>query len=208
MAFVFASCTASELGGAAADAMATCAAEAAGTEAAGGAAACNHASMELEATQAAGVVLGVKSYGASDELDYHSGWDHIKVEAEAEHGLLKERPALADVAHDEGSNTCRATCANGRPCGHSYSYSRSRSQPSSCSTRCSTCVDGTGTTLDKLLLLWTSTGTSIFLLLLATEGLLRLLLLPRPAAAVAGCWLLHVWAAFMVLPCFSAWQIR
>ena len=72
--------------------------------------------MELEATQAAGLVLGVKSYGASDELDYHSAWDHIKVAAEAEHGLLKKRPALADVAHDEGSNTCRATCANGRPC--------------------------------------------------------------------------------------------
>ena len=72
--------------------------------------------MELEATQAAGLVLGVKSYGASDELDYHSPWDHIKVAAEAEHGLLKKRPALADVAHDEGSNTCRATCANGRPC--------------------------------------------------------------------------------------------
>ena len=75
-----------------------------------------HSGMELEATQAAGLVLGVKSYGASDELDYHSGWDHIKVAAEAEHGLLKKRPALADVAHDEGSNTCRATCANGRPC--------------------------------------------------------------------------------------------
>ena len=72
--------------------------------------------MELEATQAAGLVLGVKSYGASDELDYHSPWDHIKVAAEAEHGLLRKRPALADVAHDEGSNTCRATCANGRPC--------------------------------------------------------------------------------------------
>ena len=41
--------------------------------------------MELEATQAAGLVLGVKSYGASDELDYHSPWDHIKVAAEAEH---------------------------------------------------------------------------------------------------------------------------
>ena len=75
-----------------------------------------HSGMELEATQAAGLVLGVKSYGASDELDYHSAWDHIKVAAEAEHGLLKKRPALADVAHDEGSNTCRATCANGRPC--------------------------------------------------------------------------------------------
>ena len=72
--------------------------------------------MELEATQAAGLVLGVKSYGASDELDYHSAWDHIKVAAEAEHGLLKKRPALADVAHDESSNTCRATCANNRPC--------------------------------------------------------------------------------------------
>ena len=72
--------------------------------------------MELEATQAAGLVLGVKSYGTSDELDYHSAWDMIKVAAEAEHGLLKKRPALADVAHDEGSNTCRATCANGRPC--------------------------------------------------------------------------------------------
>ena len=72
--------------------------------------------MELEATQAAGLVLGVKSYGASDELDYHSAWDMIKVAAEAEHGLLKKRPALADVAHDEGSNTCRAKCANGRPC--------------------------------------------------------------------------------------------
>ena len=72
--------------------------------------------MELEATQAAGLVLGVKSYGTSDELDYHSAWDMIKVAAEAEHGLLKKRPALADVAHDEGSNTCRAKCANGRPC--------------------------------------------------------------------------------------------
>ena len=53
--------------------------------------------MELEATQAAGLVLGVKSYGTSDELDYHSAWDMIKVAAEAEHGLLKKRPALRAV---------------------------------------------------------------------------------------------------------------
>ena len=68
--------------------------------------------MELEATQAAGLVLGVKSYGASDELDYHSPWDHIKVAAEAEHGLLKKRPALADVAHDDHSICIGAVCAS------------------------------------------------------------------------------------------------
>ena len=64
-----------------------------------------HSGMELEATQAAGLVLGVKSYGTSDELDYHSAWDMIKVAAEAEHGLLMKHPALADVAHEEDSSS-------------------------------------------------------------------------------------------------------
>ena len=72
--------------------------------------------MELEATQAAGLVLGVKSYGTSDELDYHSAWDHVKVAAYAESGLLKQRPGLHDVALDDDSDMCRATCANGKPC--------------------------------------------------------------------------------------------
>ena len=39
----------------------------------------NHACMELEATQAAALVLGIDSYGGSDALDYHSAWDTIKV---------------------------------------------------------------------------------------------------------------------------------
>ena len=76
----------------------------------------NHASMELEATQAAGVVLGIKSYGRSDDLDYHSAWDHVKVAAYAESGLLKQRPGLHDVALEDDSDMCRAMCANGKPC--------------------------------------------------------------------------------------------
>ena len=76
----------------------------------------NHAACELEATQAAGVVLGIKSYGRSDDLDYHSAWDHIKVAAYAESGLLKQRPGLHDVALEDDSDMCRATCANGKPC--------------------------------------------------------------------------------------------
>ena len=76
----------------------------------------NHAAMELEATQAAGVVLGIKSYGRSDDLDYHSAWDHVKVAAYAEGGLLKQRPGLHDVALADDSDMCRAKCADGKPC--------------------------------------------------------------------------------------------
>ena len=63
----------------------------------------------------AGVVLGIKSYGRSDDLDYHSAWDHVKVAAHAESGLLKRRPGLHDVALADDSDMCRATCANGKP---------------------------------------------------------------------------------------------
>ena len=76
----------------------------------------NHAACELEATQAAGVVLGIKSYGRSDDLDYHSAWDHVKVAAYAESGLLKRRPGLHDVALADDSDMCRAKCADGKPC--------------------------------------------------------------------------------------------
>ena len=76
----------------------------------------NHASMELEATQAAGVVLGIKSYGRSDDIDYHSAWDHVKVAAYAESGLLKQRPGLHDVALEDDSDMCRAMCATDKPC--------------------------------------------------------------------------------------------
>ena len=47
-----------------------------------------------------------------------------------------------------------------------------------------------------------------FLLLLATEGLLRPLLLAVAAAGWLAPWLLVGWAALNVLPCDCAWQIR
>ena len=36
--------------------------------------------------------------------------------AYAESGLLKQRPGLHDVALEDDSDMCRATCANGKPC--------------------------------------------------------------------------------------------
>jgi hypothetical protein len=39
----------------------------------------NHTSMELEAVQAAGLVLGMGSSGASADIMYYSGWNHRKV---------------------------------------------------------------------------------------------------------------------------------
>ena len=81
----------------------------------------NHACMELEATQAAALVLGIDSYGGSDDLDYHSAWDTIKVAAYAVGGKLnklKEEPGMADcdAPLEDESDPCRAICSNGRPC--------------------------------------------------------------------------------------------
>lgn len=39
----------------------------------------NHAAMELEAVQAAGLVLGMGSSGGSDKFNYYSGWDARKL---------------------------------------------------------------------------------------------------------------------------------
>ena len=77
----------------------------------------NHAAMELEATQAAGLVLGINSYGSSDPLDYHSAWDVIKVAACAASGKLVEEPDMADndaLLEDE-SILCRAINKDGTP---------------------------------------------------------------------------------------------
>ena len=81
----------------------------------------NHACMELEATQAAALVLGIDSYGGSDDLDYHSAWDTIKVAAYAagsKLNKLKEEPGMADcdAPLEDESDPCRAICSNGRPC--------------------------------------------------------------------------------------------
>ena len=73
--------------------------------------------MELEGTQAAALVLGIDSYGGSDDLDYHSAWDTIKVAAYAV-GKLKKEPGVSDCEAplEEESDPCRAICSNGRPC--------------------------------------------------------------------------------------------
>ena len=39
----------------------------------------NSAAMELEAAQAAGIVLGMNSSGGSDAIEFYSGWDHQKL---------------------------------------------------------------------------------------------------------------------------------
>ena len=39
----------------------------------------NKGCMELEALQAAGVVLGIPSSGASDAIQYYYGWDVVRL---------------------------------------------------------------------------------------------------------------------------------
>ena len=39
----------------------------------------NHSAVELEATQAAALVLGIGSSGGSDHIEYHHAWDYVKV---------------------------------------------------------------------------------------------------------------------------------
>ena len=55
----------------------------------------NHAHMELEGTQAAGVVLGVPSANGSKVLDYHSAWDHIAMALSACDAWGKETVELS-----------------------------------------------------------------------------------------------------------------
>ena len=60
-------------------------------------------------------------WGLSDDLDYHSAWDTIKVAAYAAGGKLnklKEEPGMADcdAPLEDESDPCRAICSNGRPC--------------------------------------------------------------------------------------------
>ena len=53
----------------------------------------NHACMELEATQAASIVLGIGSSGGSDAIEYHSGWDFLNLAI----AVIKDRKEHKDV---------------------------------------------------------------------------------------------------------------
>ena len=50
----------------------------------------NHASMELEAVQAAGLVLGMGSSGSSFYIEYYSGWNMWKMARIVARGELED----------------------------------------------------------------------------------------------------------------------
>ena len=69
----------------------------------------NSAAMELEAVQAAGVVLGMGSSGSSDEIEYYSAWDARKLARIVADGVyddvdfsIREQAAERDRAEDTG----------------------------------------------------------------------------------------------------------
>jgi hypothetical protein len=61
----------------------------------------NHAAMELEAVQAAGIVLGLHSSGSSDSMQYFSGWDILRLARIAEKGHVGDVDFSNELINDE-----------------------------------------------------------------------------------------------------------
>ena len=61
----------------------------------------NNSNMELEATQAAGIVLGIRSSGGSEHIEYISGWDHKRAAIDFARERLDVIPEEHDVVADD-----------------------------------------------------------------------------------------------------------
>lgn len=65
----------------------------------------NHACMELEGLQAAGIVLGHRSSGSSDALVYYSGWDVQRLARIASAGHAGDVNFVNEVMDDDNQET-------------------------------------------------------------------------------------------------------
>ena len=65
----------------------------------------NHACMELEGSQAAGIVLGQRSSGSSDALVYFSGWDVQRLARIASAGHAGDINFINEVIDDDNQET-------------------------------------------------------------------------------------------------------
>ena len=61
----------------------------------------NHASMEMAAVQAAGVVLGMRSSGSSDDISYCAPWDVRKLARIVESGVYDDTDFARELSEDD-----------------------------------------------------------------------------------------------------------
>ena len=74
----------------------------------------NSSNMELEATQAAGVVLGIGSSGGSENIDYLGAWDLVKVAGAVSKGELDVSLShVLDEEEDRGEGNVQGADAEG-----------------------------------------------------------------------------------------------